>query len=167
MKLNLFFIVAATVFCGCSHTETAEHNNVPDNTFDLSIKAYKLSYAGKGCAALTDERSFYYLLEQTGSLKNEQDYFADRSKYKGSIIKIDSATYFKNTHQIVFPDSCNTSALEGWVKRFKEDDKNASASLRNDTILKARDQKCLFYKLLGEGLKIYQEDVSGYYNIKK
>lgn len=167
MNLKLLSLVVASALYACNQTENKEHNNVPDNTFDLSIKAYQLSYTGKECVALTNEQDYYFILEQVGALKNEQDYFLDRNKYKESVIRLDSVAYLKNIHQIIFPDSCNTNVIEDWLKRFKEDDKTTSASLRNDTTLKEADQNCLFYKLLGDGFKIYQEDVSGYYNIKK
>lgn len=166
MNLKLTFIGVAIMF-SCNQTENTKRNDVPDNTFDLSIKAYKASYAGKDCATLTDEQSYYYMLETTGALKNKQDYFLDRNKYKENVIKLDSATYFNNIYRIVFPDSCNTSVVEDWIKKFKEDDKTASASLRNDKTLKETDQNCLFYKLINDGYKIYQDDISGYYNIKK
>ncbi len=138
-----------------------------DNTFSAGLKVFKVRYKNVVYPVVLEERTFYYMLKDARLISNDIAYFKYKKVYWKFIVSLDSTTY-NNIKSIIVFNSIKDNEVKYWVNKLKTNQKDSiEKKIVLDTSLCQIDRINIYYHLLEDGFKIVQDDLSGYYYLKK
>lgn len=167
MKHLLISTLLMLIILSCNEVETTKSYTSKEEVLDLKIHRYKINFQNKDYPILLNEYDFYLMLEKLKLVRNQQEYFSNKVSLLDSAIKFDSSNFLNYSSVIVRNDSCNKVLVNKWVDDIKLNPFFFNKKLNEDTTLNRIDLNCIYYQLLCDSFKIHQDDISGYYVLRK
>lgn len=147
--------------------ETQNKTDATQKSFDLCTHFYNVKYMGHQYPILLDEKGFYLLLKNQGSVADEQAYFSNKQKLSIEAIELDSNSFFNYKGSIVFLDSCNNTLVKEQVQEIESKPEYLKNKLILDASINALNLNCVYYTLLADSYQLCRDDISGYFVLNK
>lgn len=151
----------------CQENGSEKQNIVKDNTLALDIRWYRIFYEGKSYPILMSEEDVYYILKKDGKVKSKEDYLSRKNDIHKEPIDFNRTKFSNFRTSIVFADSSDQTVVKEWVRKIESDSNSLHKKISIDAGVSRFNRNSIFYTLLNDSFKIYQDDISGDYVLSK